>query len=191
MIFLASSEHLARFCQRMAVITLSLMTVVLLLSIFCWFYPGPNSITAGYGLEFFLTDRLISASGVDVARLPWWQFFGVIVLSALPLMALISSLYALYRLFQLYGRREYFSSDAAVLLGKTGRGVMLWVILSLLSEPVLSLWLTLNGPGGQHMVSLSFTSSYAVALFFSAFITVIARILHQASEINAENQKFV
>ncbi len=191
MIALNTPERLARFCQCMAVVTCLLIATMLLFNTLCWYYPKLALITTGYGMEFSLTDRLIFHSGIDITLLPWWQRAGGIILSGLPLLALISSLYALYRLFQLYGRREYFSSSSAVWLGKTGHGMILWLILSILSEPFLMLWLTQNERVGQRIISLSFTSSYAVALFLSACIAVIARILHQASELNAENQKFV
>lgn len=191
MIHQSSTDRLAHFCQRMATVTLFFIVSMLLLNAACWLYPKLNSVEAGYGVGFALTDRLISHINIDVASFPWWQKLGGIVLSSLPLLALTIGLHALYNLFKVYGRKEYFSANTAIYLGKIGRGVMLWTILDLLCEPLLSMWLTLREPEGQRLITLSFDSGHIVALFLSACIAVIARILHQANEVHSENQKFV
>lgn len=97
----------------------------------------------------------------------------------------------LRQLFQSYARGEYFSSAAAVHLGKVGRGVALWVLLDFLCEPLLSIWVTLNAPVGERLISLSITAPTFVALFLAACISIIARILWQASEVDSENRAFV
>ncbi|MCM3588992.1 DUF2975 domain-containing protein, partial [Mesobacillus maritimus] len=122
---------------------------------------------------------------VDVAAFPWWQKAVGIVLSSVPLVALANGLRHLRALFRTYARRDYFSAQAAGHLGKTGRAIGLWVVLSLLCEPLLSVWATLREPVGHRVVSVGFTLPYVVALFTAACIAVIAHILRQASELDA------
>lgn len=185
-----SSNVLARFSRRMATITLSLMIVMLLLNALLWLYPE-LARQDGWGLGFALTERQLSHIADAAAHFPWWQTLGGIVLSSIPLLALAAGLDHLRRLFQRYAQGEYFARDTAVLLGKVGRAVALWVLLDFLCEPLLSLWLTQQAPVGERLVTVSITAASFVALFLAACIAVIARILAQASEVDRENRTFI
>jgi hypothetical protein len=184
-------DRLALYSQRMASVTLWFIVAMLLLNMGCWLWPSLNSVKAGYGIGFSLTDGLISRLGIDVWAFPWWQKAGSIVLSSVPLLILAAGLRHLRSLFQSYGRREYFSASTASHLGKVGKSVGLWVILSLLCEPLLSAWSTMLEPVGHRVVTLSLGSPYIVALFLAACIAIIARILRQASELDSEHRQFV
>jgi hypothetical protein len=185
-----TSNRLAQLSQRMAVVTLLLIVAMLALNAALWLFPviaGKN----GWGLGFALTDRQLSDIADKAALFPWWQTTGGIVLSSVPLLALAFGLGHLRQLFQSYARGEYFSSEAARHLGKVGRAVAIWVLLDFLCEPLLSVWVTMNEPVGQRMISLSITAPSFVALFLAACISIIARILWQASEVDSENRTFV
>lgn len=175
----------------MAAVTLGFTVAMLLLNAACWMYPSLTSVTNGRGMGFGLTDGLISGLSVDVARFPWWQKAGCIAFSSVPLLALANGLRHLRLLFQRYACQEYFSAAAATHLGKVGKSAGLWVLLSLLCEPVLSVWATLREPAGHHVVTLSFGSPYVVALFMAGCVMVIAQILKQASELDSEHRQFV
>jgi len=175
----------------MAAVTLCFIVAMLLLNAACWSYPALNSVAQGRGIGFGLTDGLMSSLSIDVARFPWWQKAGCIVLSSIPLVVLAQGLRHLRLLFKSYARQEYFSSGAATHLGKAGKSVGIWVLLSIVCEPLLSLWSTMREPAGHRMITLSFGSPYLVALFLSASIAIIAHILKQASELDSENRQFV
>ncbi|AIC22321.1 MULTISPECIES: DUF2975 domain-containing protein [Pseudomonas] len=184
-----TSQGLARFSQRMSAVTLLLIIAMLLLNAALWLFPQ-LSAESGYGFGFGLSNSLSSHLAAG-AVFPWWQTLGGILLSSIPLLALAFGLSHLRQLFQSYARGEYFSSAAAVHLGKVGRGVALWVLLDFLCEPLLSIWVTLNAPVGERLISLSITAPTFVALFLAACISIIARILWQASEVDSENRAFV
>jgi hypothetical protein len=186
-----ASDRLARFSQHMAAVTLCFIVAMLLLNAACWFFPSLNSATNGYGLGFSLTDKLISSLNIDVAGFPWWQKAGCVFLSSVPLLVLAQGLRHLRLLFRSYGRREYFSAAAAAHLGKVGKSVAVWVLLSLLCEPLLSMWSTIRAPVGHRVIAVSFDSPDVVALFLAACIAVIAHILKQASELDSEHRQFV
>jgi hypothetical protein len=186
-----NSHRLARLSRQMAAVTLWLSIAMLLLNAACWFFPALTSAKGGYGLGFALTDRLISSLAVDVSALPWWQKTGGVVLSSVPLVALANGLAHLRLLFCTYGRREYFSVHASRHLAKVGRAIAVWAILSFLFEPLLSIWLTLREPIGQHVVTLSLSSADVVALFLAASIAIVARVLQQSSELHSEHRLFI
>jgi len=184
------SDRIARISQQMATVTLGFIVGMLVLNAACWAFPSLNA-ASGPGLVFGLTDSVISNLRVDVAAFPWWQKAVGILLSSVPLIALANGLRHLRALFRTYARRDYFSVQAAGHLGKTGRAIGLWVLLSLLCEPLLSMWATLREPVGHRVVSIGFSLPYVVALFTAACIAVIAHILRQASELDAEHRQFV
>ncbi|WP_126227923.1 DUF2975 domain-containing protein [Burkholderia ambifaria] len=184
------SDRIARISQQMATVTLGFIVGMLVLNAACWAFPSLNG-ASGPGLVFGLTDSVISNLRVDVAAFPWWRKAVGILLSSVPLIALANGLRHLRALFRTYARRDYFSVQAAGHLGKTGRAIGLWVLLSLLCEPLLSMWATLREPVGHHVVSIGFSLPYVVALFTAACIAVIAHILRQASELDAEHRQFV
>ncbi|VWD55523.1 membrane protein [Burkholderia lata] len=184
------SDRIARISQQMATVTLWFIVGMLVLNAACWAFPSLNT-ASGPGLVFGLTDSVISNLSVDVAAFPWWQKAVGILLSSVPLIALANGLRHLRALFRTYARRDYFSAQAAGHLGKTGRAIGLWVLLSLLCEPLLSVWATLREPVGHRVVSIGFSLPYVVALFTAACIAVIAHILRRASELDAEHRQFV
>ncbi|XVN14490.1 DUF2975 domain-containing protein [Pseudomonas corrugata] len=99
--------------------------------------------------------------------------------------------WSLRQLFRRYAQGQYFSREAAVYLGNSGRAVALWVLLDFLCEPFLSLLVTINAPVGERLLTISITAPSFVALFLAACIAIIARILSQASEVDSENRSFV
>jgi len=185
-----TSNRLAHLSQRMAAVTLLLIVVMLALNAALWVFPIIASKN-GWGLGFALSERRLSDIADRAALFPWWQTLGAIALSSVPLLALALGLGHLRQLFQSYARGEYFSSEAARHFGKVGRAVAIWVLLDFLCEPLLSVWVTMLEPVGQRMMSLSITAPSFVALFLAACISIIARILLQASEVDSENRTFV
>jgi len=185
-----SLNRLTQFSQRMAALTLLFIVGMLALNAALWIFPtlGAND---GLGAGFSLSGVMFSQHAVRVELLAWWQIFGAILISSVPLLALASGLNNLRRLFLGYARGEYFSISAAVHLGKVGRGVILWVISSFICTPLLSILVTLHAPPGQRFFTVSFTSADFVALFLAGCIAVIARILLRASEVDSENRTFV
>lgn len=182
------SNRLALYSQRMAAITLVFIVAMMAINAAAWLFPG---VASQYGLGFSLTERQMSSLSDGAMELTGWQCLGGIFLSSIPLLVLASGLANLRQLFKRYAQGQYFSSEAAVYLGKAGRAVALWVLLDFLCEPFLSLLVTINAPVGQRLLTLSITAPSFVALFLAACIAIIARILSQASEVDSENRTFV
>ncbi|RKT98995.1 DUF2975 domain-containing protein [Burkholderia sp. Nafp2/4-1b] len=185
------SDRVARLSLRMAAVTLGFIVTMMLLNAACWVYPSLGAVKAGAGLAFGLTYSLMSNLNVDISTFPWWQKTGGIVLSSVPFVPLANGLRHLRLLFRIYARQEYFSARAAHHFGKVGSSLGVWVMLSLLCEPLLSVWATMCEPVGQRLITFSFGVPYVVALFTAACIAVIALILRRASELDAEHRQIV
>lgn len=184
------TNPLALVSQRMAALTLLFIIGMLIFNAALWAFPGLGS-NDGLDAGFSLSGVMLSQLSVQIDKLTWWQTVGAIVISSVPLIALASGLSHLRRLFQGYASGEYFSSHAAIHLGKVGRGVVLWVVSSFICTPLLSVLVTLREPPGQRLLTISFTSADFVALFLAGCIALIARILLRASEVHSENKTFV
>jgi Protein of unknown function (DUF2975) len=177
-------DRIAQTSQRMASVTMLLLIAMLVFSIGGWLFPKEFSNFSDY------TNTAIQL-GIDPSGLPLWQLLGAIVLANIPLLALGYGLYQLRALFQRYAGGEYFSATAAVHLGRVGQSLAWWVVLGVLCQPLSSVWLTIMRPVGHRLINVSFGSNEVVSLFIAASITVIARILQRASEVDAENRQFV
>ena len=177
-------DRIARTSQHMAGITMLLLVGMLVLNIVCWIFPETFTSLADF-------TKSATSLGVDPASLPHWQLAGVMVITSIPLLALAYGLYQLRALFQRYAQGEYFSPLAAIHLGRVGYSVAWWVLLGVLCQPLSSAWLTMMRPAGHRLLTVGFGSNEVVCLFMAASITVIARILQRASEVDAENRQFV
>lgn len=186
-----TSNRLATFSQWMATTTLWLIVLMLALNALTWIAPGSNPMSDENGWTFSLSSSLIAAVHLDISALPGWQRIGAILLSSVPLLALAAGLWHLRALFQTYGRQEYFSPRSAMHLKRVGQYVATWVVLGLGCQPLLSMWVTITRPAGEHLISLGLSGADAVALFLAGSIAAVAKILERASAIQAENQQFI
>ncbi|AEK63162.1 DUF2975 domain-containing protein [Collimonas fungivorans] len=177
-------DRIAQTSQRMASLTMLLLVAILVFNIGGWLFPD----TLNQVLEFSNAGTKL---GIDISTLPPWQLLGAIVLTNIPLLALGYGLFQLRALFRRYALGEYFSPAAAIHLGRVGHGIAWWVLLDFLCGPLSSVWLTITRPAGQRLLNIGFDGNAIVALFMAACITVIARILQRASEVDAENRQFV
>ena len=183
-----TTDRLARNSRVMATLTQVLIIGMLLINAACWVFPD---IAIQYGLGFNLTAIGVTGElDVDVNSMPGWQVIGGIVLSSIPLVILAYGLNALRKLFTLYSEGQYFSEASSILLGKVGFGVILWVVLTFVLTPAISIWVTVLQPQGR-LLMIAFDSSHLVSLFLAASIMVVARIHQKGSALASENQQFI
>ncbi len=182
-----TTDLLANRSRVLATATLVLVASMLLTNIAYWVFPN----TVGAFVGGFSLSALTQTLQTDILLMPWWQAAGGIVLSSIPLLILAKGLLALRSLFLAYSKGEYFSSESAVLLGKVGKSVLLWVLASLLLTPLMSLWITFTRPVGERLLTINFDPSHIVALFLSASLMIIAHSLAKACSLARENETFV
>lgn len=168
---------------------LSLLIIILMMVINIFSWLDPKLILGRYGLGFSLTERILS--NFDWDTFTAWKLTGGILISTIPLLSLVGSFLAFHRLFGNYRKGDYFSKRTVKYLEYAGWGVILWSILDILCQPVLTLWLTIGAPVGERLISLSITTGHFVAIFISVCLAIISRILYQACDIYDENQSIV
>ena len=109
------------------------------------------------------------------------------LISLVPLSVVLFGVQSLRKLFALYERAVFFSSDNVHCFRDLGYALMVWVAASTLYTTVLSVILTLPNPPGQRQVVLQFGSGDLGILIAGAIVIVIARIMNEARLIEDEN----
>ncbi|MBI6547484.1 DUF2975 domain-containing protein [Xenorhabdus lircayensis] len=168
---------------------LSLLIIVIMVAINILSWLEPKLILEKYGLGFSLTERILSH--IDKNTLCAWTLTGGILISTIPLLSLIGSFWAFHRLFGNYRKGDYFSKHTVKYLEYAGWGVILWSVLDILCEPLLTVWLTMSAPAGERFITLSLTTGHFVAIFISVCLAIISRILYQACDMYDENQSII
>ncbi|WP_300728472.1 DUF2975 domain-containing protein [Pseudomonas sp.] len=181
------TDRLANHSRLLAHATTALIVGMLAINIAYWVFPHQIATYIGG----FSLSTLTQTLNADISQLTWWQTTGGAVISSIPLLILAKGLWALRGLFQAYGKSDYFSPTSAELLGQVGTSVCYWVAATVVLTPVMSVWITVLGPVGQKMLTLSFEPSQLVALFLAASVMIVARSLHNACSMARENQQFV
>lgn len=180
-----SPQKLSRISQHMSTASLFIIIFMLGFNSLFWIFPSLLSDSGGYGL----TAQMMGLTNFEM--LPWWKITGGIILSGIPLVSLSYGLYQLRVLFHTYSKGDYFSTNAARLLGSVGKSIIIWIILNILCEPLLSYWLTFQEPIGNRVIFVSIDFQYIAAVFFAFCVILISEILKKASIINAENQQII
>lgn len=165
----------------MASFSLCIMLTMLLLNVFSWFSSLP--------IAFGLTHQMVSIP--QLAAMPWWQASGGALLSSIPLLMLAKALWHLRTVFREYAAERYFSLRAVSHLARVARAILGWEILQFLSQPVLSLWVTMLAGKGHRILELGIGQSDIVALYLAGCIAVIAHIMGRARALKQENQQFI
>lgn len=184
-------DRLARNSHRISQAALCLGIGILVLNAAVWYFPSLGSAEGGAGLSFSLTQRVAEQSSEQMAGLPGWQTLGGVLISSIPLLAIVYGLLHVRALFGQYAQGQYFSPQAYRHMETLGRALVAWVVLNFLCEPLLSVWVTMRAGPGQRIVSLSLEPMAVGVVFLAACLIAIARILQRASDLHAENQQFV
>ncbi|CDM89144.1 DUF2975 domain-containing protein [Xenorhabdus bovienii] len=184
------SSKLTRMTAFSLVISkLSLLIIIILIVINIYSWLEPKLILEKYGLGFSLTNRILLHFSENT--LSSWKLTSGIFISTIPLLFLGGSLWAFHQLFGNYRKGDYFSKNTVKYLEYAGWGVIIWAMLDILFEPLLTVWLTMGAPAGQRFFSLSLSPSHLVAIFISVCLAVISRILYQACDIYDENKSII
>ncbi|MEQ2025687.1 DUF2975 domain-containing protein [Xenorhabdus szentirmaii] len=184
------SEKLTRITTLSLVMSkLSLLIIIIMIAINIFSWLEPKLILEKYGLGFSLTERILPY--FDNVAFSFWKLTGGILISTIPLLSLAGSFWAFYRLFSKYRKGDYFSKGTVKYLEYAGWGVIFWSLLDVICEPLLTLWLTISAPAGERFLTLTVTGGHFVAIFISACLAIISRILYQACNIYEENQSII
>ena len=109
--------------------------------------------------------------------------FGV---SLLPLSLFLFANTTLIRLFRLYQRGIIFSAENVHCFRLLSRALMGWCLVGILTDPLMSLALTLHHPAGKHMLSVGLGSFDLTALLIGGILAVITWVMDEARKLKEE-----
>lgn len=178
-----TNDRLVRLSRRMAAITPVFTTLMLV----C------NAI-ACFGLNSQFTNSatdMAATLDIELQNLPGWQLLGALALTSIPLLVLAYGLEHLRQLFLSYAHANYFSAAGATHFQKVGKALLLWCLLNIVCNGLLSVCLSLSKAPGQRMLALNIGSADIAAIFVAGSIWIIANILKRASELDLEHRQIV
>ncbi len=95
-------------------------------------------------------------------------------------------IWVLRNLFDCYERKIFFNSDTVACFKKMSTALIWWVAAGIITDPLLSLTLTMNNPVGQRAVAISFQSADVTALVVGGVLSVIARVMDSGRKLQEE-----
>ncbi|MCX8643043.1 MULTISPECIES: DUF2975 domain-containing protein [unclassified Gilliamella] len=183
-----SNLRLNQYCRFMVLLTTLIIIVMLigaLSPLLYYFFNIENIGLASGGYSFFISNSV----DVDPTELEPWQAFLATLIDTVEIFILIYAFYQLRLLFLKYSQSDFFSERSANHCYIFGKMLVIWSIVSILSEPLLTLILSFNQ--AERYFSFSFTSDDIMVLFPAISIMVIGQILKKACQLAEENQQFV
>lgn len=170
-----------------------LIAVPLLLA---WYWSDPfNSISAQLGLtinsEMRLIDDLVAGGYLTPESLTLKMKVLGFFISSLPMAFFLLTIFQVYRLMGHFSKGRYITSKTVRALKLASVGLLLYAPMAILSEPLLTLALTLGNPEGYRIFSIGVGSTEIIALFLGAFLLMITRAFNVEKERAEEHASIV
>ncbi len=108
------------------------------------------------------------------------------VISMIKGAVVMYGLWVLISLFHLYEQGQIFKAANVQCFKSLSRTLFLWVAATIITEPLLTLILTMNNPPGLHAIQFSLKSADVTALVVGGILSVIARVMADAQAIEEE-----
>lgn len=106
--------------------------------------------------------------------------------SLLPLTLFLYAVSTLIRLFRLYEKGMIFAADNVRCFRLLSRVLISWCLVGLLTDPLMSIALTLHHPAGERMLSITLGSPDLTALLIGGILAVITRVMDEARTLKEE-----
>ncbi|WP_051305807.1 DUF2975 domain-containing protein [Desulfogranum mediterraneum] len=167
-------ENIARVSNRYRLLLMALFCLVPVVNGLGWFVvahpeelmePQAYAILGGVTLTMRILAFLVS------------MLKGAVVMYGL---------WILIRLFQLYQQGVFFELANVACFRNMSRALICWVAAGIVSEPLLSLILTMNNPPGEHVVQVSLQSADLTALIVGGILSVISRVMEDGRRLQEE-----
>jgi len=108
--------------------------------------------------------------------------------SLLPMAALGYGLINIRQIFSRYRQGVIFSFEHVQLFRKTAKGLLLWVIASIVYESAKSVIFSLGNPPGSRVISVGFSSPELTTLVIAGIVFFIAWVMDEGRALNEENE---
>lgn len=185
-----NQTRLNQYCKFMAVLILLPILFMLIGTVspmLFYFFHTNNIGLESQGYSFFISMAI--DDGLDITTLTFWQAALATFIDTTKIIILIYAFYQLRLLFVNFGKEDYFSIKSANYCYKFGKLLVIWGVVGVLSEPILTAILSYHQP--EPYFSISFASEDFMTLLLAASIMFIGQILKKACQIAEENRQFI
>jgi hypothetical protein len=115
------------------------------------------------------------------------QIIGFFI-SLFPISALIYVITNIRKLFSFYKEGMIFSFEHVSLFKKTAKGLVLWVILSMLYESAKSVIFSVGNPPGSRVLKVGLSSAEITTLIVGGIVFIIAWVMDEGRVLNEEKE---
>ena len=108
------------------------------------------------------------------------------IVSMLPSGIAMYGAWTMVRLFRLYETGQIFREANVCCFRDISRALMIWCVARFISEPLMSIALTLHHPPGQRMLAIGLRSVDITALLVGFVLAVIAWVMEEGRKLQEE-----
>lgn len=123
---------------------------------------------------------------VDLHSLRFFIRFLACMVEMLPTAVVMMGFYYLVQLFKLYSQSNIFGLQNVILIKKIGVTLIAQVFASIITQPLLSLILTMDAPKGGHLISIGFGSDELSNLVIGGIVVLISWIMEEGRKLEEE-----
>lgn len=142
-----------------------------------------------FGFEIpipYLSFMQLPPVGVDLHTLRFFLRFWGCVIALFPTMMIMLGFYYLIQLFKLYANNIIFGPENAKLIKYIGYTLLGQVIISLITQPILSVVLTLDAAPGHHMITVGIGANEISNMIIGGIVVLISWIMEEGRKLEEE-----
>jgi len=173
---MGDSSHIRRASRRMEIAFKIVFILIPVINALVWLFING------------ISDEMQKNILPHYVRLPLpaqARLLGFIV-SMLPAGITMYGTWAVVRLFRLYEKGQIFREANVHCFRDISRALIIWCVVRLISDPLMSIALTLHHPPGQRMLSLGLRSMDITALLVGFALAVIAWVMEEGRKLQEE-----
>ena len=186
-----NQTRLNQYCKLMSVLILIPILCMLIgtISPLLFYFFDKNNIGFGSdGYSFFMSTTMDDS--IDISTdLNFWQAALATLIDTGRIVILIYAFNQLRLMLVNFAQADYFSVKSTKYCYNFGKFLVIWAVMGVLSEPVITAILSYNQP--ERYFTVSFTSEDFMTLLLAASIMFIGQILKKACQIAEENRQFI
>jgi Protein of unknown function (DUF2975) len=123
---------------------------------------------------------------VELHSLRFMVRFLACLVEMLPTAIVMLGFYYLIQLFKLYAQNTIFGLQNVILIKKIGLTFIGQMIVSIVTQPLLSIILTMDAAPGGHLVAIGFGSDELSHLVIGGIVVLISWIMEEGRKLEEE-----
>jgi len=181
------SQFMRLLLQSSFFISLISLFAFIILAPFVW----QHRITIPHFYSEYIDDLFFPLKISIIGNMHVLQIIIALLISIIPWVVTLTIINRLVKLFQLYEQRSIFSELNTHYLSQLSQLLLLRIFIQPVYYASISLVLSWNNPIGKHVIKVAIGSTEIGLIVLAVMILIISKIMHEATKLNDENQKFV